>query len=397
MSHPAGRKRLRTLAIAAASLVAAAVLLGGCVRISNVQVNGGVTAGSDHAIVLESTATLSASSPIRGVIAIRIPSAWEVRSVTLTGPAVTGAITRSSVMEGVYATDWEATTGAGRNGHKAGYKWWVGYSTAKTWAIGDTSGVVISIDSHGRGGTYLLDLATGIAAMDDPEDLAGKGYWQVGSAGAAPTGVLLDQQITLYCFSDVQPEHPFYTAIQGLGAAGIVQGYGPQVGGYYEFRPDNSVYRAQYTKLICNALNMAGVPGFTVAEGMDPPVKFSDLGPDAPADLYPHEYVWTAYNHNIIKGYLDGTFRPYTAISRAHVITLTIRALQGLAVSRLAGPPPGYSGIWGRDMLPEHAANARIAEYNHLLDGIPLASGNAGMPRQEVAQIMWNMMNLLKP
>ena len=394
LPHPAGRKRLWTPAVAVASLVAAAALLGGCVAISNVQLNGGVAAGPDHEMSLECTAALSATYAIRGVIAIRIPSAWEVKSVTLTGPAVTGAVTRSTVMEDVYATDWEATAGAR---HKVGYKWWVGYSAAKAWAIGDTSGVVISIDTHGRGGTYLLDFATGIAGEDDPEDPADKNYWQMGSAGAAPTGLLLGQQIILHCFTDVQPGHLFYTAIQGLGAKGIVQGYGPGAEGYYDFRPANSVYRAQYTKFVCNALNAVGIPGFTVAEGMAVPVDFPDLGRDDPADLYPHEYVWTAYGHNIIKGYLDGTFKPYAVISRAHVITLTIRALQGLASSPLTGPPPGYSGLWGGDMLPEHAANARLAEYNHLLDGIPLASGNAGMSRQEVAQITWNMMNLLRP
>ena len=380
----------------AALLVALAILLGGCVKITNVELNGNADAGSNHLITMEAAATMSSDGPVRGVIAIRIPSAWDVRSVTLTGPAVTGTVERSTTMENVYASDWEATVGVGHNGHKSGYKWWVGYSSAEVWAVGDRTGVVIAVDTHGRGGTYQLDFATGIADKDDPEDAAGdKGLWQIGSAGVAPTGILLDRGITLNCFTDVQPEGPFYEAIQGLGAKGIIQGYGPMPGGYHEFRGINPVNRAQYVKFICGALNAAGVPGYTITEGMAAPVNFPDLGADNPTDLYPHEYVWTAWSHGIVKGYSNGNFQPYVPVERGHVISMTVRALQALGGSLLAMPPAGFVQTWGKDMLAEHKANARIAEYNHLLDGIPVASGVASMPRQEAAQVMWNMMNLL--
>ncbi|MCL5736533.1 MAG: S-layer homology domain-containing protein, partial [Actinobacteria bacterium] len=207
--------------------------------------------------------------------------------------------------------------------------------------------------------------------------------------------VALDQSITLYCFTDVLPDSPNYDAIQGLGSLGIIQGYGPDGGGYFQFRGTNSVMRAQYTKFITGALNAAGETGYNPVEGMAAPVTFSDLGADNPADLYPHEFVWTVWSHGIVKGYDDGTFRPYIPIQRGHVISMTVRALQGIEPSPLMEPPVGYMPTWGNDMLPEHKANARIAEYNGLLDNIPLASGVASMPRQEVAQVMWNMLNLL--
>jgi hypothetical protein len=54
---------------------------------------------------------------------------------------------------------------------------------------------------------------------------------------------------------------------------------------------------------------------------------------------------------------------------------------------------------WGNDLLPEHQANARIAQYNNLLAGLPLtttaSNANASMPRGECAQVLWNMMNLI--
>lgn len=397
---PLGRKKLSILGGAAVLLIAAAVLLGACVTITNVQLNGGVPAGSNLLISMKFVARTNAENPVRGVIAVRIPFVWDVKSVTFTGPALTGRATRSTVMEDVYSTDWEAEAGVGHNRHKAGYKWFVGYTEAKTWAIGDESEVLIAIDTHAPGGTYLLDFATGIADKDNPDGdvLGDKGFWQIGSAGAAPTGVLLDQAITLYCFTDVTPGANYYEAIQGMGAKGIIQGYPTGSGGYYEFHPSNTVYRAQFAKMIDGAL------GLVVDEAMPEPFHFSDLGVDIiapPGNLYPHEYVWVAYNNNIIKGYDDGTFRPYTAIIRGHVITMVVRALLNLHPDALQPVPDSFVQTWGNDLLAVHKANARIAEYNNLLAGLPLtttaASGNASMPRGEVAQVLWNMMDLIGP
>lgn len=118
---------------AAVLVVVLAVLLSGCVTISSVNLGSGADAGSNHQISMTLTATTDATGPIRGVFAIRIPAAWDVKTVAFTG-ALSGAATRSTVMEGVYATEWEAQpVGAGYNGHKASYKWWVGYSPANTW------------------------------------------------------------------------------------------------------------------------------------------------------------------------------------------------------------------------------------------------------------------------
>ncbi len=395
-THMSWRKRLLVLGGAAVLVVVLAVLLSGCVTISSVNTGSGADAGSNHQISMTLTATTDATGPIRGVFAIRIPTAWDVKTVAFTG-ALNGAATRSTVMEGVYATEWEAQpVGAGYNGPKAGYKWWVGYSPANTWATGDTTLVTVNVDTHGRGGTYMLDFVTGVAdqgpALADIEDIANdKQLWYIGSAG---TGAVLDQAVTLYSFTDVHPDATYYTAIQGMASRGLIEGY-PTAGGYSEFRPSNSVYRAQFSKMIDGAL------GLPVNEAMAAPVNFSDLGSDAPADLYPHEYVWTAYSNNIIKGYTDGTFKPYTAIMRGHVVTMTVRALQAKYPAALTIPPDGFVQTWGNDLPAEHKANARIAEYNNLLAGLPLTttatSGTASMPRGEVAQVLWNMMSLITP
>lgn len=396
------RVRSRAAGLLLALVVAAAILLvvGGCATISGLELNDRVPAGSDYRVGIKFTANISATSSVRGVIAIRIPSSWEVMSVSFTGPALVGSATRSTVMEAVYASEWEATPGLGHNGYKDGYKWWVGYSEAGIWREGDHAEAIVAIDTNGRGGTYLLDFATGLADKDDPEDVTNdKTYWQLGSAGASPSGALLDQPVTLYCFTDATPEIAYYEAIQGLAVKGFVHGYPTGSSGYSQFRPDGAVKRAQFAKMI------DGVLGLEVDEEMPAPVNFTDLGADirpAPGvanSLYPHEYVWVAYQNKVIKGYADGTFKPYADISRGQVVTMMVRALQRLHPGVLHVPDPAFAQSWGNDLPPEHRANARTAEANGLLAGLPLGttsrSANGSMSRGEVAQVLWNMLALV--
>ncbi len=387
-------KRSLLVLLCGGLLLAAAALASGCVQITGLELNGEIAAGSSHLLTLEASTTVPSGGPVRVVVALRLPSAWAVVSVALTEPTVTDVFHESSVMEAVYADEWEAApVGPGHNGHKEGYEWWVGYSGAQEWAQGETGRLSITVDTHGRGGGYLIDLATGLAGSAAPADLADKSLWQIGSAGLKPSGVLLDQAITLYCFTDVTPSVDYYEAIQGMGAAGLVGGYPFGSGGYREFRPTNPVLRAQYAKMMVGAL------GLSVDENMAAPVDFRDLGRDVTDNLYPHEYVWTAYANGIIKGYANGTFGPYTAITRGHAVTMTVRALQRLHPGVLRQVPGTFVQTWGKDLLPEHSANARIAQYNDLLTGLPLtttaASGNAPMSRGEVAQLLWNMMALI--
>jgi len=76
-----------------------------------------------------------------------------------------------------------------------------------------------------------------------------------------------------------------------------------------------------------------------------------------------------------------------------------VRAVQGISPTALATPPVGYTNAWGTGYSSIHGSLARTAEYNGLLAGIDL-SGAANnpwspMPRGEVAQILWNMMDML--
>lgn len=182
-------------------------------------------------------------------------------------------------------------------------------------------------------------------------------------------------------FSDVPPDHPYAEAIAGLARAGIVSGY---VGG--TFGPDEPVLRAQFAKMICGTLDLP------VAEGMIPP--FRDLGPDSPLTLYPHQYVAAAAEYGITVGVATGIFAPWLGISRAQVVTMTVRAALKLIPHAVKMPPPGFQGALGM-FDREHGETMQLAEYNNLLAGL-VGYGKTWNPwqtatRGEVADILWRL------
>ena len=61
--------------------------------------------------------------------------------------------------------------------------------------------------------------------------------------------------------------------------------------------------------------------------------------------------------------------------------------------------PAGYLSTWDPSDSPDHGQNARLAEFNGLLSGLPLLSLSpfAPMPRGEVAEILANVRQLIAP
>jgi S-layer homology domain len=190
-------------------------------------------------------------------------------------------------------------------------------------------------------------------------------------------------------FVDVLFGHHYYDAIQGLHEAGLVDGY-PVEGGT-EFRPDNPLWRAQFTKMILGALEIP----VTEDAWRDEAPPFSDLLPDAPDNLYPHDYIAEAARRGITYGTSATTFSPYVNISRVQLITMAVRAARTMKPSALKDPPTGYTGSLPGFVSPDHAANLRLAEYSGLLAGLsdygPGWKPWGDASRAEAAQVMWNV------
>jgi hypothetical protein len=204
-------------------------------------------------------------------------------------------------------------------------------------------------------------------------------------------GLLLPSQA--FAFTDTVAS-PYREAIGELAVRDIIAGYEDGT-----FRPANPVWRAQFAKMIVGTLGLE-------VEESDTLAPFSDLGPDHPNSLYPHEYVAAAYFNGITTGKTATTFAPWEETSRAQVITMVVRALDRLSPGLLVGPPVDFPGSWGV-FSNTHAPSARKAEYNFLLERLgrmDLDSDGevatldpwAAMPRGEVAQILCNLISAPK-
>jgi hypothetical protein len=111
-------------------------------------------------------------------------------------------------------------------------------------------------------------------------------------------------------FCDVQPDHPFYPYINTAYYHGLISGYAD-----CNFRPYRDVTRAQLTKIVVLAEQW---------QLINPPTPtFSDV----PRDHYAYSFIETAYNHGIISGYADGTFRPGNSATRGQISKIVYQAI----------------------------------------------------------------------
>jgi hypothetical protein len=111
-------------------------------------------------------------------------------------------------------------------------------------------------------------------------------------------------------FSDVPTTHTFYQYIETAAYEGLVSGYADGT-----FRPGNDVTRGQLSKITVSA------KGWTL---LNPPIpSFSDV----PTTHTFYTYIETAFNHGIISGYADGTFRPGNNATRGQISKIVYEAI----------------------------------------------------------------------
>jgi hypothetical protein len=110
-------------------------------------------------------------------------------------------------------------------------------------------------------------------------------------------------------YSDLDPDYWCFDKIIDFTEKGYISGYSDGT-----FRPENTVTRAEFVKIVnC----------FFDYYGSDSDVTFTDVGPNDWFEPYVKEAVARGY----IKGYSDGTFRPYDFITRQDAIVILARIL----------------------------------------------------------------------
>lgn len=179
--------------------------------------------------------------------------------------------------------------------------------------------------------------------------------------------------------------HPYEGAIEELAGEGIIAGFNDG-----SFGPNKPVVRQQFAKMIVLTVGLVPLPGDRC--------PFRDVERDWP---YPRGYVAAAYQNGITYGKTATSFEPYGRITRAQVITMTVRALEKCAGVNMYEPDEDYWrwGILAGFLDSDHGHSAHLAEYNGLLDHLVLEEGKwdlwAEATRGEVAQVLSNALWLM--
>ncbi len=111
-------------------------------------------------------------------------------------------------------------------------------------------------------------------------------------------------------FSDVAPDSAFFCYIETAYSRDIISGYGDGT-----FRPDNNVTRGQLSKVVVLSMDWTDPCPSTG--------HFTDVPPGNPFFCF----VETAYEHSVISGYSDGTFRPDNSATRGQIAKIVYEAI----------------------------------------------------------------------
>ncbi len=155
-------------------------------------------------------------------------------------------------------------------------------------------------------------------------------------------------------FSDVSSDYTYNEAISRLTAEGIINGFEDGT-----FKPEEPVTRAQYTKILCYALNVGNI---TYPEGAR--VSFPDVDPNH----WAIDNITTAQKSGIINGYDDGTFKPENHVLYEQAVKMAVCALgyTEKQAERAGGPagayPFGYMSLANRVGILEKIEGAKEGE-----------------------------------
>ena len=119
-------------------------------------------------------------------------------------------------------------------------------------------------------------------------------------------------------FRDVKETDWFYPYVCYVYENGLMNGTGGKT-----FSPEETLNRAMYITII----------GRLVGAGSSDPSPFKDTE----ADTWYSPYVAWASGLGIVKGFPDGTFRPYEAITREQMAAATDRFLNATGLNAIAG------------------------------------------------------------
>lgn len=176
-------------------------------------------------------------------------------------------------------------------------------------------------------------------------------------------------------FSDVGQGHPNRAAIEYLQQQGILQGYNDGT-----FRPDTPVNRVEALKMILLGNNIR----------IEKATK--QLFPDTPAGAWYADFLQTAKDLGIVRGYDDGTFKPDQVVSLVENLKMALLSAQ-IDTGGIAVEGDMYADVQ-RQQAAWYATYLQYAKNHQLVD--PDASNRIspaqGMTRAKLAELMYRLM-----
>lgn len=181
-------------------------------------------------------------------------------------------------------------------------------------------------------------------------------------------------------FSDYDDTHWSYDAVEGLVELGVISGYEDKT-----FRPDKTITRAEFTKLI---IELSDILYDTSSEKNENVSGFDDVT----SELWFSNYVSSALKAGLLNG--DGNlFRPYDEITRQDAALIIFRFV---SQHKVIG---GNKVFADRSEISDYAREAVAALADSgLVSGVgenrfePLLS----LTRAQSAQLLWNTLEFLK-
>ncbi len=165
-------------------------------------------------------------------------------------------------------------------------------------------------------------------------------------------------------FTDVPQDYYYKPAIDSLVTKGIIDGV-QEADGTFSFRPENTISRAEFAKLVAVSL----AKGVALTEKT---AQFSDLA----QDHWANTYIAYAVKNGIVNGYVDGTFKPENPVTYGEAVKMLVCA-KGYG-NQYTPTEPWYQGYVNIANKIELTKNAYALGTNEAKRGM-------------VAQLIYNM------
>jgi uncharacterized repeat protein (TIGR02543 family) len=238
-----------------------------------------------------------------------------------------------------------------------------GGSSTTSYTVKFVTGTNGSISS----GKSSVSVATGakVAETSVPTVTAKDGYkfvgWtEDGTTVVDPTATIVTKNVTYTALYEEETEPTPTPTVEPTPTAKpepvIDQNYTkPYASGYEDgsFRPENNITRAELAAMIAR-----------ISYGDDlPDGVYESSFPDVPADAWYNKYIGYLEDHDVLSGYEDGTFRPNNTIARGEISSVIARAQRYdlVSVDDMFTDVTSYD--WAKDYITTLATRGIISGY----------------------------------